>query len=68
MNRQDLFLNEMTLCPDCLEDYITTGYYVKRDFSVENKAKCDKCGRMGWTYIIGGNYDDERRAKKTSGR
>lgn len=45
-------MDKRTLCYRCYQEYIIAGYILKRDYTVKDKEPCDKCGRMGWTYII----------------
>lgn len=56
------------LCPACLQAYKNTRNYIIRrlDPMAIKRKKCDKCGNMGWNYII---YDkctnaNERGNKK----
>ena len=46
--------NVLTLCPSCLKDYMNTNDYIIRryDHFAKRKTRCDKCGRLGWKYIV----------------
>ena len=46
--------NVLTLCPSCLKDYMSTNDYIIRrhDHFAKRKTKCDKCGKLGWKYIV----------------
>jgi hypothetical protein len=50
---------QITLCSRCLADYLAAGFFIARDWSEGKKDACDKCGRMGWVYLI------ERKTKST---
>ena len=43
---------QITLCHSCLEDCIYADRKIEKDHTVKVKEPCDKCGRMGWTYLI----------------
>lgn len=45
-------LDQITLCGPCASDYRTAGIKIVLDVTVKAKDKCDKCCRMGWTYLI----------------
>ena len=51
------------LCPSCLKDYIASNDYLirRRDPFARSKSKCDKCGRLGWQYIV--KEKDKTKAK-----
>lgn len=44
--------DQRTLCGRCAKEYRQAGYYVDRDYTVEDKQPCDKCGRLGWCYWV----------------
>lgn len=44
--------DQITLCGPCASDYRAAGIKIVLDVTVKAKDKCDKCCRMGWTYLI----------------
>ena len=42
------------LCPKCLNGYIQSPDYIVRrvDPFAKVKSHCDKCGELGWDYIV----------------
>lgn len=52
MSKKKNKIEERCLCGNCACDYEISGYEVKRDYSVDKKERCSKCGRFGFMYII----------------
>lgn len=54
--------NIRTLCPSCLKDYINTNSYIIRRYDpfAKTKTKCEKCGRLGWQYIVRERQDKNK--------
>jgi hypothetical protein len=40
------------LCRRCADDYRYAGYKLIPDYSVTEKEPCEKCGRLGFIYLI----------------
>lgn len=44
--------DERTLCDRCASDYRNAGYTLTLDRSCNIREPCDKCGRMGLSYVL----------------
>ena len=42
---------QVTLCARCASDYRQAGYGLEPDYTVKAREPCEKCNRMGWTYL-----------------
>lgn len=49
-NERHTGMREVCLCAQCVRDYQTAGYRLKRNDAVRTQEPCEKCDRLGWTF------------------